>query len=218
MAGKNSELGERLRFALAKLGGSAKGARATGIPKRTLESWVRGERTPKAEAVAKIADATEVDLRWLITGEGGPEAPVTGEQVELVPVLEMQAPEGAPTWREEDCVRELLPLTAHFIRRLGAQPGNVRLVEMHSTREIDEKLLLRRGDWLLLDVSRRDPFTGGLFVLRPGNHLQVHLIKIDPHGEAHTVEPGGHRLTPAELKALGKTVVGRILWIMRRAG
>lgn len=43
--------------------------RATGIASATLTSWKKGEYTPKADKLQKIADYFGVSLAYLLTGE-----------------------------------------------------------------------------------------------------------------------------------------------------
>lgn len=40
------------------------------IPYRSMYNYVRGEREPNLEALSKISQTFNVDLNWLITGNG----------------------------------------------------------------------------------------------------------------------------------------------------
>ncbi|PJG84131.1 MULTISPECIES: helix-turn-helix domain-containing protein [Pasteurellaceae] len=44
-------------------------AKLTGLPYRTMQGYVGGEREPNAEGMAAIAKAG-VNLNWLVSGEG----------------------------------------------------------------------------------------------------------------------------------------------------
>ena len=204
-SGENTGFSERLRRLKGEASVSAF-ARRVGMGDTIIRKYLAGA-TPGLDKVIQIAKALNVDVGWLATGEGSPEGPSQAGMV-LVPVLSARfadAPE----------VVEMLPVSEALLRWLRVSPADARLVEAPGP---SWEPLARHGDVLLADASQRDPALGGLFLVRAGNFLSLQRVKIDPHGEAHTVEPGGHRLTPAELKALGKTVIGRILWIMRRAG
>ncbi|MFE0754288.1 helix-turn-helix domain-containing protein [Inquilinus sp. NPDC058860] len=71
MNNAQSSIGERLRLAI-KAGREtyAEFSERTGIPYRTLQNYLRNEREPNAASLAKIREATEVNLNWLLTGEG----------------------------------------------------------------------------------------------------------------------------------------------------
>lgn len=42
----------------------------TKIPYRSIQNYLRSEREPNLEALTKIGVNTDVNLHWLITGEG----------------------------------------------------------------------------------------------------------------------------------------------------
>lgn len=45
-------------------------AERCGIPYRSMYNYVRGEREPNLEALSRISQTFNVDLNWLISGEG----------------------------------------------------------------------------------------------------------------------------------------------------
>ena len=63
-------LAERIRICVSRVGSGDELARRTGIPRRTLESYISGGSEPKAERALLIAEAADVDLYWLISGSG----------------------------------------------------------------------------------------------------------------------------------------------------
>ena len=61
----------RLKFLIGKLNLKITDfAKKTGIPYRTLQNYLSGERQPSAENLQKIAICFNIDLNWLLTGEG----------------------------------------------------------------------------------------------------------------------------------------------------
>ena len=199
-----SEIRERLEELIKGVGGNVAAAEIAEVSPKQISRWRQGRSAPSVLTLGKLCEAAGKSIDWLMTGEEGP----SQAGMVLVPVLSARFAE-APE------VVEMLPVSEALLRWLRVSPADARLVEAPGP---SWEPLARHGDVLLADASQRDPALGGLFLVRAGNFLSLQRVKIDPHGEAHTVEPGGHRLTPAELKALGKTVIGRILWIMRRAG
>lgn len=63
------DLADRLREAAERIGGLNELSKKVGVPRRTLGNWLSG-RTPKPDALRRIADAAGVSLEWLITGQG----------------------------------------------------------------------------------------------------------------------------------------------------
>lgn len=46
-------------------------AELLNVPYRTLQNYLLNERNPSAEVLIKISDVLNVDLNWLMRGEGG---------------------------------------------------------------------------------------------------------------------------------------------------
>lgn len=62
-------IGARLKAAAAVGGGDAL-ARITGIPRRTLGNYFSETSEPKISALVRIAEACDVEIGWLATGQG----------------------------------------------------------------------------------------------------------------------------------------------------
>ena len=70
-----SDLGDRLKLALAEIGGTlAEAAKRSGIPYRSLQNYTAASselaQQPGAEALFKIRKAFGISIDWLLTGEG----------------------------------------------------------------------------------------------------------------------------------------------------
>lgn len=64
-----TDLSHRIRIAAERIGGLKQLSDQLPVPRRTLGNWLSG-RSPKPEALRKIASLTDVSLDWLLTGEG----------------------------------------------------------------------------------------------------------------------------------------------------
>ncbi|MGX1099282.1 helix-turn-helix domain-containing protein [Amorphus sp. MBR-141] len=67
----------RLRECANAVGGGNVLAQRSGIPRRTLESYLSGAREPKVTTAARIAAGAGVSVEWLANGKGAmrPEPP-----------------------------------------------------------------------------------------------------------------------------------------------
>lgn len=68
-----TDLPSRIRLAAERAGGLKWLSEEIDVPRKTLGNWLTGTN-PKPEALKRIAEATNVSLDWLITGEGQPDA------------------------------------------------------------------------------------------------------------------------------------------------
>jgi bacteriophage CI repressor helix-turn-helix domain len=65
-------ISNRLREVMEYKGLSIKAfAELLDMPYRTLQNYLLNERDPSAEVLIKISDVLNVDLNWLMCGEGG---------------------------------------------------------------------------------------------------------------------------------------------------
>lgn len=62
----------RIRECARMVGSGDELARRSGVPRRTLETYLSGRSEPKATGLALIADAAGVSLDWLLLGRGEP--------------------------------------------------------------------------------------------------------------------------------------------------
>jgi|GEM_PF-888614 len=72
--------GQRLRAAYDRLGGQQAVAERLGVAKGTPGRWARGESRMLLEDAARLCDAADVSLEWLMYG--GPVRPRGGQWVE----------------------------------------------------------------------------------------------------------------------------------------
>jgi predicted transcriptional regulator len=63
---------DRLKSAIEKItdGNLKEFAKRAGIPYRTFQSYISGERVPGADKLSKIATQMCISIDWLLTGEG----------------------------------------------------------------------------------------------------------------------------------------------------
>lgn len=65
--------GERLRIGIEMLGLKIiEASEKSGIPYRSLQNYLHGDRDPKADALAQISAGLGISADWLLTGEGSP--------------------------------------------------------------------------------------------------------------------------------------------------
>lgn len=81
-------LKDRFKFLMERLNLSiADFSRITGIPYRSIQSYLRGERKEiSAENALKIASALKVNINWLVFGTGEPFEHIHMEQFTKIPV------------------------------------------------------------------------------------------------------------------------------------
>lgn len=63
---------ERIDYVINKLNGPSELSRQTGVTLSTIARWRKGEAEPSRPNLVKIAEAADVSIHWLATGENEP--------------------------------------------------------------------------------------------------------------------------------------------------
>lgn len=83
-----NDLANRIRRCAELAGSGDELSRRSGVPRRTLESYLSGRSEPKATNLAAIANAVGASLDWLIVGKGPMVAGEAGPPAEAAPGID----------------------------------------------------------------------------------------------------------------------------------
>lgn len=197
-------LAERIRQCAAIAGSGDELARMTGIPRRTLEYYLSGEREPKASRCVQIARAAGVEPGWLVSGEG----PMRSDM-------------------REDCelLASCLQVELHDPEESAEGPSTLSLPPEWLGRppEADHKLLairvegdsmqptLHSGDILLVDTSSRRIQDGQLFVLRDQCNLLIKRLQPALGGRVRVISDNP-RYPEQLVYSQELEILGRVIW------
>ena len=97
-----------------------------------------------------------------------------------------------------------------------AQPGNLRVLRVRGNSMEPE---MRDGDRMVVDISRRVPATGELFVLWDGNGLVVKRIEVVKGQEPHHLRliSANPDYAPYSCLADEVHIAGKVVWTVRKA-
>lgn len=101
---------DRLRFAVERLGLKlTEVSEVTGIPYRSLQNYLAGDREPKVEVLAALCANLGVSGEWLLTGQGDPIRAAPAEAMPPEPGLSRQEEAVLALYRalDEDARREI---------------------------------------------------------------------------------------------------------------
>ncbi len=196
-------------------------ARKTGIPRRTLETYLSGNAEPKASRLAAIARAGGVTVDWLATGEGPmfasekrpePAAPAgIWEEFALVPLYDIAVSAGPGVCVEHETVLAQLAFRRDWLRETGIQAANLAVV-----RAVGDSMepTIRHGDALLIDRAKREPVGDYIYVLQVDHELRAKRLQrlLDGRVRVGTDNPA-YTEEIIERDRLGQLeIVGRVVW------
>ncbi len=218
------ELKERLRHCVEIAGSGNALADQSGIPRRTLESYLAGHAEPKASRLAAIVRATGIDGHWLLTGEkrdGKPlrestagYGPSADGDLVWIPYYDMAATgvNGAPTHETAPCSH------LAFGRSWLLREVSIETEHLMALRAEGESMapVIHPGDVLLVD--RRDHLAQreGIYVLSLDTVLLVKRLQHLPgrrllvKSEHPAYEP--YELHRNEIEKGTAAIIGRVVW------
>ena len=131
--------------------------------------------------------------------------------------MEVEAPAGPGALAEEFVIeRGRWYLPEGMIRYEGnASPDNLRILRVRGDSMEPE---MREGDRLMVDVARRVPMTGEMFVLWDGTGLVVKRIEVVPDSDPPRlwlISANPH-YADYTCDAEEAHIVGKVLWTVRR--
>ena len=150
-------------------------------------------------------------------GRRTPPGALPGAPLAAIPEMAVEAAAGAGALSEEftaEKARWYLP-ESMIRHEAGADPAGLRILRVRGNSMEPE---MHDGDRIVVDIARRVPATGEMFVLWDGTGLVVKRVEVLPRGEPpqlrlHSANPEYEAYT---CLAEDAHVVGRVVWTVSR--
>ncbi|WP_455385564.1 LexA family transcriptional regulator [Acidihalobacter prosperus] len=214
---------QRLRTC-SKIAGSGEAlAKRASIPRRTLETYLSGRAEPKVSRLIAIANAVNVSVDWLATGNTLLENPEAGEEAYYAhfPVhtcFPMQDLTNSDQDLPAEAPRPPLSFDLAWLRQeFSASPEDICAVVLGSEAM---NPTLRPSNIVLVDLRKSGhAFEEGLHLLRYGDGMAVRRLQRSPDGSVvlscdnpvyETL-----RLTRDEFEEKVE-IIGRVIWFGRK--
>jgi len=229
------DFARRLRQVISEFGSRYALAKASGIPQSTLQSYAAGSK-PGTDVLVGLARVANLDLNWLLTGQGQirPSGMFPGSA--LADVLMVDQYEMGAALNTQLIVGHL-PFSRHFLETSVGLKDTTRekLLAVQADRDLYE---VARGDLALIDRSQAALSRDGIYLLNlPGivlrmivRHVGNTVTVVGPEhkatgSSARAVRPrkphpsSSQELCIRDLLGLGRyevsKVIGRVVWIGR---
>ena len=239
----NVEFAKRMETVAKRLGSVSELCRRVDVAYPTATKWVKEGAEPSTTNLIKIADAAEVNLLWLATGQGAmlkedsedgeqPAAydgdqyaqpvldtlnrPVDIEEFVFIPRYNVKVAAGHGYIAEDEKPRFTMAFRKYWIRvHLRTDPKSLSVVKVAGD---SMEGILFDGDNVLVDHSRNQP-GNGLYVLRIGEELIVKRTQTLP-GNYLLVSSANEAYQPFELNLADETsgveIIGKVVWFGRQ--
>lgn len=190
---------------------------AVGVAKSTLANYLTGRRVPDCIFLLRLAGRFGVNPDWLLTGEKPVYRNGFTRQMAYPGGEVVRLPAISPVLDEPFTGLEALLRNAEDSFALSfnwlARQGAVEHLFITMIAGDCMEPLLKGGDMLLVDSSRRDLRPGGLYVLAMAGGLVARRVDADVEGFFLQCEnPAYPRVAIAADKVAGLKVLGRVIW------
>lgn len=211
-------------------------AKRCGISETALRKYLSGESLPVLDKLIAMANASDVSVEWLATGEGSKERGRLADGSSLVmedcaiysvtqceachessriSLYDVQPSAGNGTIFNDENIIDHIPFSRKWLKQQGLNEKNLVLVtatgdSMHPT--------IKNGDMLMLDRTRTEA-TSGVYIIRMGDELFVKRLQKNPVDNSITIKSDNPAYEPiiAQEDQLGRlNIVGKVVWIGTR--
>lgn len=222
-----SDVVDRIRQVLSEHGVSEDQIRnelaaACGIKYQSVKGWFDGTtKNIQAGNLARIAKRWDVDLYWLVTGEGEMRAgaahrEMTEADYDLIPQYDVRLAGGEGALNEHVEVEGRLAFRRSWLAAIGAKPDNLlvgHLVGQSMYPTIHE------GEAVLVDRGQLEPISGKVYaIIRPDGELSAKRLIRRTVGDAWVIrsdnpDKNQYPDEDATIETLHEApILGRIVW------
>lgn len=216
-----SDLASRITQVTERLGSIDDAANRIGVSASSLGRMRRGENEPSVFLVAKVAEATDVSIEWLVglSGKQGSHAEPLSIKVEKLDVRAAAGGGAINNVLKTEETREFpLWMLQALTKTARGKPSSLRLIRAAGD---SMEPLIRSGALLLVDESSRDPRSSpkpqnqwdhtDVYVFLQGDELRVKRLRVEPRGAIIALsENPSHG--PEIPRRQDFKVLGRVIW------
>lgn len=221
---------DRINVLIDVAGSGSEFARKCGVSDSVIRKWRNGESDPSRRRLLTIAEAFNVDLIWLASGEGEMRRgrvsnsiqqhvinDVKGENLEerndfaLIPMYDVEASAGHGAVVGEELQISQLAFRKDWLKSKGLQQNKLATIK---TKGDSMEPTLYDGDLLLVDTRIEKIIGDSIYIINADQHLIVKRLQQSLDGSIAIISDNQRyekqRLNPEQGKAL--KIAGRVCW------
>jgi len=190
----------------------------TGITEESISKYSQGRvNHPRGSNMAKLADALDVPVNWLVFGEGQATSNYANpdkEGLRGIPLLDF-ADEILSNSLLSSSSFNSLEVDVSYLKSLKLENSKLvaKIIEtdtMHATLMVNDKVLI--------DLNQCIPEYSGIYLIRSNGKVSINRIEIIVGSVAvkYNVVSDNHLYSNYEIEAGDIEVMGRVVWFGRR--
>lgn len=213
----NREFIARLRQLVAIVGSASALAKKAEISQSGFQRYLGGG-DPTRKVLVQLANAANVNLHWLATGEGSHsgEVPATVPGIDSkasltrLPLYKVEASSASSIVALHDG-RTTLPGLAFCRNWLGKQGLESKQLAGLLARGNSMEPTIRNGESLLVDLGQREIMDGEIYVMRDGSNFLIKRLQRKLEGKLRMLSD--NKMYPViECAESAVEVLGKVVW------
>jgi len=175
-------------------------SRAAGLSRSYLRKMFEGSSRPRTDTIIALANALDVSLLWLLSGEDEMQSP--SKPVMQAPVL---------SWTEAAALYPSAPTPTAVSRSLPVKDTGGDLIALQVADNTMNRVAAS-GAYIIVDRKQREPKDNLYYIARTADQIVFRQFR-DGDGPPR-LEPDGLEKHPTIFPAEGWDVVGRVVQII----
>lgn len=190
----------------------------TGIPYRTLQNYLGGNRTPSGENLSIICTQTNIDCNWLLTGQGNmiktdpSKCGEANEEFSFIPLYDVELAAGGGSLIESERITTKYAFRKEWVTRITSSPGSLALCVVKGESMTPT---LHNGDIVMIDTSRKKLLPNGIYCINLGGYASVKRIEFGISGKARIISDNMAEYPPYEADIGDIIIIGQVVWYAR---
>jgi len=167
----NSTFPERVKAVITKLGGITQASQKTGLSTSVLSQYSNGKSEPSRTRLMNIADAANVGLAWLATGQDD----TMDQTLHILPYYGSKLESGPKIVRQRLIQYSTIPITDLFLKNILGRDSieNLGFFDIHGDCMTPT---LNRGEWVIANLSDTDVNTG-IYIIESGGETHFRRLQ-----------------------------------------
>lgn len=200
-------------------------ANKIGVHLQTLSRYERGEVRPSSELLKKISKEFDVNLNWLMTGEGsmlrneikeGRSAYNAAASVcSSIPIYNIEAAAGAGCFPDSEDVVGHIPFDKKYLREITS--GGIDRLGLITVKNDSMLPTLCSGDLAMIDFTANAPKNEQVYLLRFDDVLCIKRVQIMPD-DTIKITSDNKLYDPFTAKQSDVKILGKAVWFGRKMG
>ncbi len=212
----------RMSKMVYEAGSIQKLAEAIGASESAVRKWRDGETEPTMRYLKQLSEVTRHSIEWIVNGRENqngidksimePSANYILNQLSIIKRYEVEASAGSGSITTSEEEIEGIAFRTEWLRRRGLSPSRLAVI---TARGDSMSPTIQSGSLLLVDLSQKNRFSDGIYVIQVEGALMVKRIQGDLANGGLLIlsdNPAYAQISLDQTRSSSVHIIGRAVW------